>query len=152
VLSAFRAIAGARAPFASRGDKSGTHAAELRYWKAAEIDLAAVKGAWYRETGSGMGPTLNLASAQNAYALTDRGTWLAFRNRGDLTLLVEGDTRLFNQYGVILVHPARHPHVKQAAAQRFIDWLVSPVGQAAIAAFQIGGQSLFFPNAAAKTN
>ena len=152
VLTGLRAIASTRAPFASRGDKSGTHAAELRYWRAAEIDLASTKGAWYRETGSGMGPTLNLASAQNAYALTDRGTWLAFRNRGDLTILVEGDTRLFNQYGVILVNPARHPHVKQVAAQRFIDWLVSPAGQTAIAAFQIEGQPLFFPNAASKAN
>jgi len=147
VLAALKAIASTRSPFASRGDKSGTHAAELRYWKAADIDLATVKGAWYRETGSGMGPTLNLASAQNAYALTDRGTWLAFRNRGDLRILVEGDTRLSNQYGVILVNPARHPHIKQAAGQRFIDWLISPAGQRAIAAYTIEGQSLFFPNA-----
>lgn len=147
VRAALQAIARTRSPFASRGDKSGTHAAELRYWKAADIDLAAVKGPWYRETGSGMGPTLNLASAQNAYAFTDRGTWLAFRNRGDLRVLVEGDARLFNQYGVILVNPARHPHIKQAAGQRFIEWLISPAGQAAIAAYRIDGQPVFFPNA-----
>jgi tungstate transport system substrate-binding protein len=147
VLAGLRAIAAARVPFASRGDKSGTHAAELRYWKSADIDLGAARGSWYRETGSGMGPTLNLASAQGAYALTDRGTWLAFKNRGDLVPLVEGDQRLFNQYGVILVNPARHAHVKQAAGQRFIDWLVSPAGQSAIAAYQINGEQLFFPNA-----
>ncbi|MEY4862324.1 MAG: extracellular tungstate binding protein precursor [Pseudomonadota bacterium] len=149
VLAGLRAIAVARVPFASRGDKSGTHAAELRYWKSADIDLGAARGSWYRETGSGMGPTLNLASAQGAYALTDRGTWLAFKNRGDLVPLVEGDQRLFNQYGVILVNPARHAHVKQAAGQRFIDWLVSPTGQSAIAAYQINGEQLFFPNAQA---
>jgi tungstate transport system substrate-binding protein len=149
VLAGLRAIAATRAPFASRGDKSGTHAAELRYWKSADIDLGTARGSWYRETGSGMGPTLNVASAQGAYALTDRGTWLAFKNRGDLVPLVEGDQRLFNQYGVILVNPARHAHVKQAAGQRFIDWLVSPAGQSAIAAYQINGEPLFFPNAQA---
>jgi tungstate transport system substrate-binding protein len=147
VLAGLRAIAAARVPFASRGDKSGTHAAELRYWKSADIDLGVARGSWYRETGSGMGPTLNLASAQGAYALTDRGTWLAFKNRGDLVPLIEGDQRLFNQYGVMLVNPARHSHVKQAAGQRFIDWLVSPTGQSAIAAYQINGEQLFFPNA-----
>ena len=145
VTAALRKIAGAKAPFASRADKSGTHAAELRYWKAAGIDKPS--GAWYRETGSGMGPTLNTASAMNAYALADRGTWLSFRNRGDLVILVEGDRRLFNQYGVILVSPAKHPHVKQEAGQKFIDWLVSPRGQAAIAGYTIGGEPLFFPNA-----
>ncbi|MFZ9407361.1 MAG: substrate-binding domain-containing protein, partial [Burkholderiaceae bacterium] len=149
VLAGLRAIAAARSPFASRGDKSGTHAAELRYWTSAGIDLAAAKGSWYRETGSGMGPTLNLASAQGAYALTDRGTWLAFRNRGDLVPLVQGDPSLFNQYGVILVNPARHAHVRHTAGQRFIDWLVSPAGQSAIAAYQINGEQLFFPNASA---
>ena len=137
-----------RPPFVSRGDKSGTHAAELRYWKAAGVDLPAVKGEWYRDTGSGMGPALNTASSMNAYTLADRGTWLAFKNRGELAVLVEGDSRLFNQYGVILVNPARHPHVKQEDGQRFIDWLVSPAGQQAIAGYQIGGQQLFFPNAA----
>ena len=118
----------AQAPFASRGDKSGTHAAELRYWKDAGVDLDAKKGAWYRDTGSGMGPTLNTASSMNAYVLADRGTWLAFKNRGDLTILVEGDKKLFNQYGVMLVNPAKHPHVKAALGQQFIDWLVSPRG------------------------
>jgi tungstate transport system substrate-binding protein len=147
VLEALRRIAAARAPFASRADNSGTHAAELRYWKAAGIDLGAGKGPWYRETGSGMGPTLNIASAMNAYALADRGTWLSFRNRGDLVILVEGDARLFNQYGVMLVNPAKHAHVKKDAGQKFIDWLISPAGQAAIAAYRIGGEQLFFPNA-----
>ena len=137
---------GASAPFASRADKSGTHAAELRYWKAAGIDHAD-KGAWYRETGSGMGPTLNTASGMNAYALTDRGTWLSFKNRGELVILVEGDRALFNQYGVMLVNPAKHPHVKKEAGQKFIDWVISPAGQAAIAAYKIDGEQLFFPNA-----
>jgi tungstate transport system substrate-binding protein len=148
VVAALRAIAQARAPFASRGDNSGTHAAELRYWQLAGIDPAASgRGAWYRETGSGMGPTLNVGSGQNAYVLTDRGTWLSFRNRGELAVLVEGDTRLFNPYGVMLVNPQRHPHVKREAGQRFVDWLLSPAGQAAIAAYRIGGEQLFFPNA-----
>jgi tungstate transport system substrate-binding protein len=141
------AEASPRPPFVSRGDKSGTHAAELRYWKAAGIDLPAIKGDWYRDTGSGMGPALNTASSMNAYILADRGTWLAFKNRGELAVLVEGDRRLFNQYGVILVNPAKHPHVNKEDGQRFIDWLVSPAGQQAIAAYQIGGQQLFFPNA-----
>jgi tungstate transport system substrate-binding protein len=144
IAAALKRIAARQAPFASRADKSGTHAAELRYWKAAGIDRPA--GAWYRETGSGMGPTLNTASGMGAYALSDRGTWLNFRNRGDLVVLVEGDTRLFNQYGVMLVNPARHPHVKSAAGQKLIDWLVSPQGQAAIASYRIGGEQLFFPN------
>ena len=151
ILEGLRRIAGvdaaSRPPFVSRGDKSGTHAAELRYWKAAGIDLDKIKGPWYRDTGSGMGPALNTASSMNAYILADRGTWLAFRNRGDLGILVEGDTRLFNQYGVILVNPARHPHVKKEDGQRFIDWLVSPTGQKTIAEYKIGGEQLFFPNA-----
>lgn len=147
VLEALRRIAAAQAAFVSRADKSGTHAAELRYWKAAGIDIAAAKGPWYRETGSGMGPTLNTASAMGAYAIADRGTWLAFRNRGGLAILVEGDRRLFNQYGVMLVNPAKHPHVKREAGQRFVDWLVSQPGQQAIAAYRIGGEQLFFPNA-----
>jgi tungstate transport system substrate-binding protein len=144
VVAAFRKIADAQAPFASRADKSGTHSAELRYWKMAGI---APKGAWYRETGSGMGPTLNTASGMNAYTLADRGTWLSFRNRGELVVLVEGDKRLFNQYGVMLVNPDRHPNVKKAMGQRFIDWLISPPGQQAIANYRIDGQQLFFPNA-----
>ena len=147
ILGALQKIEAAQAPFASRGDKSGTHAAELRYWKAAGVDLDAKKGAWYRDTGSGMGPTLNTASAMNAYVLTDRGTWLAFRNRGGLALLVEGDQQLFNQYGVMLVNPAKHPHVKKDPGQAFVDWVVSPPGQAAIASYKIGGEQLFFPNA-----
>lgn len=144
VVAALRRISAAQAPFASRGDESGTHAAELRLWQAGGIEP---KGAWYRETGSGMGPTLNIASGMNAYALADRGTWLAFRNRGELTIVVQGDPRLFNQYGVMLANPARHPHVKQGPGQEFIDWLVSSEGQAAIASYRIGGEQLFFPNA-----
>lgn len=147
ILVALERISSAKAPFASRGDKSGTHAAELRYWKAAGIDLAAGKGVWYRETGSGMGATLNTASGMNAYALTDRGTWLSFKNRGDLAILVEGDPRLFNQYGIMLVSPAKHPHVKKDMGQAFVDWVLSPEGQRAIAAYKIGGQQLFFTNA-----
>jgi tungstate transport system substrate-binding protein len=142
---ALKKIAAAMAPFASRGDKSGTDAAEKRYWKDLGIELP--KGGWYRETGSGMGPTLNTASAMNAYALTDRGTWLSFKNRGDLVILVEGDKRLFNQYGVMLVNPAKHPQVKRDLGQKFIDYLLSPAGQAAIAAYKINGEQLFFPNA-----
>lgn len=145
VVEALKRIAAAKAPFASRGDRSGTHAAERRFWRAAGVTPA---GDWYRETGSGMGPTLNTAAGMNAYALTDRGTWLSFRNRGDLTILVEGDRRLFNQYGVILVNPRRHPHVKAADGQAFIDWLVSREGQAAIASYMVNGEQLFFPNAA----
>jgi tungstate transport system substrate-binding protein len=148
ILEGLRKIEAAKAPFVSRGDKSGTHAAELRYWKAAGIDLDAKKGPWYRDTGSGMGPALNTASSMNAYILADRGTWLNFKNRGELGIIVEGDTRLFNQYGVILVNPAKHPHVKQADGQKFIDWVVSPEGQKVIADYKIGGEQLFFPNAA----
>ncbi len=147
ITEAFRRIQAARAPFVSRGDKSGTHAAELRYWKDAGVDLAAAKGPWYRETGSGMGPALNTASSMNAYILADRGTWLSFKNRGDLAILVQGDPRLFNQYGVILVSPAKFPHVKKAEGQAFIDWLVSSEGQRSIASYRIDGEQLFFPNA-----
>jgi tungstate transport system substrate-binding protein len=143
IVAALKEISQAKAPFASRGDRSGTHAAELRLWKDAGIDP---RGSWYRETGSGMGPTLNLASGMNAYALTDRGTWLSFRNRGELVILVEGDRRLFNQYGVMLVNPAKHPHVKQAEGRAFIDWLVSRDGQKAISDFKINAEQLFFPN------
>jgi tungstate transport system substrate-binding protein len=145
--AALRRIAEARAPFVSRGDRSGTHAAELRLWRAAGIDPAQGRGAWYREVGQGMGPALNTAAAQDAYILTDRGTWLSFRNRQDLRILVEGDARLFNQYGIMLVNPQRHAHVTAADGQRFIDWLVSPAGQAAIASYRINGEQLFFPNA-----
>jgi len=147
ILEGLRKIEAARAPFVSRGDKSGTHAAELRYWKAAGVDLDAKKGPWYRDTGSGMGPALNTAASMNAYILADRGTWLNFKNRGELGIVVEGDTKLFNQYGVILVNPAKHAHVKQADGQKFIDWIVSPAGQKAIADYKIGGEQLFFPNA-----
>lgn len=144
VARALERIAAVRAPFVSRADNSGTHAAELRYWKAAGIGQP--KGTWYRETGSGMGPTLNTAAGMGGYALADRGTWLNFRNRGDLVILVEGDTRLFNQYGVTLVNPARHAHVKKDAGQKFVDWLISPAGQAAIAGYRIDGEQLFFPS------
>ena len=147
VVQAFQKIRTARAPFASRGDKSGTHFAELQLWKMAGIDIAQDKGPWYRDTGSGMGPTLNTAAGMNAYALTDRGTWLSFKNRGNLVISVEGDQRLFNQYGAILVNPAKHPHVKKEQGQAFVDWLISPAGQAAIAAHKVGGEQLFFPNA-----
>ncbi|HEY8555529.1 MAG TPA: extracellular solute-binding protein [Burkholderiales bacterium] len=146
VLKALQRIAAAKAPFVSRADKSGTHAAELRYWKAAGIDIEKQKGPWYKETGSGMGPALNTASSLNAYILADRGTWLNFKNRGELAILVEGDKRLFNQYGIMLVNPAKHPHVKKELAKQFIDWVVSPEGQQAIAAYKIGGEQLFFPN------
>jgi tungstate transport system substrate-binding protein len=142
--AAMAAIAKAEAPFASRGDDSGTHVAEMNLWKAAGI---APEGGWYRETGSGMGPTLNTASQMNAYALTDRGTWLSFENRGELEILYEGDEVLFNPYGVILVNPEKHPHVKAEAGQAFIDWLVSPEGQEAIASYKVDGEQLFFPNA-----
>jgi tungstate transport system substrate-binding protein len=144
--AALAKIAAAGTPFASRGDDSGTHKAELRLWKEAGVDVAAASGGWYRETGSGMGPTLNTAAGMAAYALADRGTWLSFKNKGDLEILVEGDSRLFNQYGVILVNPERHPHVKAAEGQAFVDWLVSPEGQQAIGDFKIEGQQLFFPN------
>ncbi|QOZ08290.1 substrate-binding domain-containing protein [Bradyrhizobium sp. CCBAU 51765] len=147
VADALRKIAGAKAPFISRGDKSGTHAAELRLWKEAGVDLGAGKDNWYREIGQGMGPALNMASSSNAYLLSDRGTWLSFKNRGELAVLTEGDKRLFNQYGVMLVNPARHPNVKAKDGQAFIDWLVSPKGQEAIAGYKVGGEQLFFPNA-----
>jgi tungstate transport system substrate-binding protein len=133
--------------FISRGDKSGTHAAELRYWRTAGVDAPKEKMAHYEECGCGMGPALNIASAKDAYVLADRGTWLSFQNRGALEILVEGDTRLFNQYGVIVVNPAKHPHVKRELAQAFADWIVSPPGQETIASYKIGGQQLFFPNA-----
>jgi len=145
VVAALRKISAANAPFISRGDKSGTHAAELRYW--AQAGLAANKGSGYRECGCGMGPALNIGSSADGYVLADRGTWLSFRNPGDLVVLVEGDTRLFNQYGVMVVNPAKHPHVKAADAQKFVDWITGPAGQAAIAAYKINGQQLFFPNA-----
>ncbi|MEY4844915.1 MAG: hypothetical protein RL312_1196 [Pseudomonadota bacterium] len=144
---ALRRIATARAPFVSRGDRSGTHAAELRLWQLAGVDPATGRGQWYREIGQGMGPALNTAAAQGAYILADRGTWLSFRNRQDQRILIEGDARLFNQYGVMLVNAQRHPHVKAADAQRFIDWLLSSAGQAAIASYRINGEQLFFPNA-----
>jgi tungstate transport system substrate-binding protein len=147
IVAALAKIRAMQVPFASRGDKSGTHFAELQLWKAAGIDIAKDKGPWYRDTGSGMGPTLNTASGMNAYALADRGTWLSFKNRGDLVISVQGDQRLFNQYGIILVNPAKHAHVKKEMGQAFIDWIVSPEGQAAIAGYKIGGEQLFFPNA-----
>jgi tungstate transport system substrate-binding protein len=147
VVAAFQRIRAARAPFVSRGDRSGTHFAELEIWKMAGIDIAAEKGPWYRDTGQGMGPALNTASALNAYILADRGTWLAFKNRGELAIAVEGDKRLHNQYGVMLVNPARHPNVKREMGQAFVDWLVSPDGQKAVADYKIGGEQLFFPNA-----
>ncbi len=146
VIVALHKIAAAASPFTSRGDKSGTHAAELRYWKEAGLDPQTGKGTWYRETGAGMGPTLNTASAMGAYAFSDRGTWLSFKNRGELAVAVEGDAKLFNQYGVMLVNPAKHPHVKKELGMQFIDWLTSPEGQAAIAGYKIEGQQLFFPN------
>ena len=146
-LEALRKIKGAAAPFVSRGDRSGTHTAELTLWKQAGIDIAAEKGPWYRDTGQGMGPALNTASSMNGYILTDRATWISFKNRGDLAILVEGDKRLFNQYGVILVNPEKHKHVKKEMGQAFIDWVVSSEGQKAIADFKIGSEQLFFPNA-----
>jgi tungstate transport system substrate-binding protein len=147
IVAALKQIAAARAPFVSRADKSGTHAAELRLWRSADVDISQAKGPWYRETGSGMGPALNTAASMNAYILSDRGTWLSFKNKRDLRVLVEGDTRLFNQYGIMLVNPAKHPHVKQKAARLFIDWITSAVGQRAIAEYKIGAEQLFFPNA-----
>jgi tungstate transport system substrate-binding protein len=147
IVAAFLRIRDVRAPFVSRGDRSGTHGAELDLWKAAAIDIAKEKAAWYRDTGQGMGPALNTAASMDAYILTDRGTWLAFRNRGDLRIVVEGDKRLFNQYGVMLVNPQKHPHVKRADGQAFIDWLISSEGQKAIAEYKIGGEQLFYPNA-----
>lgn len=147
IVAALAAIQAKGAPFVSRGDRSGTHQAELALWKAAGIDVAKEKGPWYRDIGQGMGAALNTASAMNAYVLSDRGTWISFKNRGDLTIAVEGDNRLFNQYGVILVNPQKHPHVKQALGQALIDWLISPDGQKTIANYKIDGQQLFFPNA-----
>jgi tungstate transport system substrate-binding protein len=147
IVAALKAIKAKGAPFVSRGDRSGTHQAELALWKQAGIDVAADKGSWYRDIGQGMGAALNTASAMNAYVLSDRGTWIAFKNRGDLAIAVEGDNRLFNQYGVILVNPDKHPHVKHALGQAFIGWLISPEGQKAIADYKINGAQLFFPNA-----
>jgi len=149
VAEALRKLAAGSSAFISRGDKSGTHAAELRYWKAAGIETPVGKFAGYKECGCGMGGALNIASSTDAYVLSDRGTWLSFKNRGNLAVLVEGDKQLFNQYGVIAVNPARHPHVKTDLAQAFVDWIVSTEGQAAIAAYRIGGEQLFFPNAKA---
>ena len=146
-VSSLAAIARTRAAFASRGDDSGTHKKEIELWGEAGLDPASASGGWYRETGSGMGATLNTAVGMSAYTLTDRATWIAFGNKGDFTIHVEGDARLFNQYGVILVNPDKHPHVKAAAGQAFIDWMLGPEGQGAIASFEIGGQPLFFPNA-----
>ena len=147
VVEAMRKIAAAKAPFISRGDHSGTHEAELRLWKDAGIKLALVKGDWYREIGQGMGAALNMAASSNAYLLSDRGTWLSFKNRGDLVILTEGDKRLFNQYGVMLVNPAKHPNANTRDGQAFINWLISPEGQQTIADYKVGGEQLFFPNA-----
>ena len=146
IQAAFKKIASSQAPFVSRGDKSGTHAAELRYWKDAGI-TPTPGASWYKETGSGMGPALNTASGMNGYILADRATWLTFKNRGDLTILVQGDPKLFNQYGVMLVNPAKYPNVKKAEGQAFIDWILSKNGQDVIASYQIGGEQLFFANA-----
>jgi tungstate transport system substrate-binding protein len=147
ILAALKKVQATQAPFVSRGDRSGTHMAELALWKAAEVDIDKAKGPWYRDTGQGMGPALNTAAAMSAYILADRGTWLAFKNRGDLVVLVEGDKRLFNQYGVMLVNPSKHPNVKAKLGQQFIDWLVSPTGQETIADYKIDGEQLFYPNA-----
>jgi len=144
IVGALKKLATGNSAFISRGDKSGTHAAELRFWKIAGL---SDKGSGYKECGCGMGPALNIASSSAAYVLADRGTWLNFKNRGDLAVLVEGDKRLFNQYGVMLVNPAKHPHVKVAEGQKFVDWVVSPAGQNVIAGYKIGGESVFFPNA-----
>ena len=143
---ALKKIADSKSTFVSRGDKSGTHAAELRYWKGAGVEVSASQ-AWYKETGSGMGPALNTASGMNGYILSDRATWLTFKNRGDLAILVQGDPKLFNQYGVMLVHPRKHPHVKHVEGQAFIDWITSKDGQDTIASYKVGGEQLFFPNA-----
>lgn len=147
IVAALKILKDRSAAFISRGDKSGTHIAEIALWKLAGIDIAAAKGAWYKEIGQGMGAALNTAAASNAYVLADRGTWLSFRNKGDLVIAVEGDKRLFNQYGVMLVNPRRHPHVQKEVGQQFIDWLVSPDGQRAIADYKINGEPLFYPNA-----
>jgi tungstate transport system substrate-binding protein len=150
IESALKTIQAKNAPFVSRGDRSGTHSAELALWKQAGIDIAAGRGPWYREIGQGMGAALNTASAMNGYVLSDRGTWISFKNRGDLEIVVEGDRRLFNQYGVMLVNPAKYPAVKKELGQTFVDWLVSPEGQAVIAGYKIDGQQLFFPDAEKK--
>jgi tungstate transport system substrate-binding protein len=147
IVAALKKLEVVKAPFVSRGDRSGTHIAELALWKDAGIDIDKAKGPWYRDTGQGMGPALNTAASMNAYVLADRGTWLSFKNCGDLTLLVEGDKRLFNQYGVMLVNPDKHPSVKKELGQLFVDWVISPEGQNAIAAYRINGEQLFFPNA-----
>jgi tungstate transport system substrate-binding protein len=147
IVAAFKAVKEKEAPFISRGDRSGTHIAELNLWKLAGIDIAAEKGPWYKDIGQGMGAALNAASATNAYVLSDRGTWLSFKNKGDLVIAVQGDKRLFNQYGVMLVNPQKHPHVKKVLGQQFIDWLISPAGQKAIADYKINGEQLFYPNA-----
>jgi len=147
VVAALTKVAAAHAPFVSRGDDSGTHKLELSLWQAAGVDVAAASGTWYREAGAGMGATLNTASGLEAYSLTDRGTWLSFTNRGHLAIVVEGDRRLFNQYGVILVNPAKYPHVKATEGQMFIDWLLSTKGQQAIAAFRVAEEQAYFPNA-----
>lgn len=147
IVVALQKIEVSRAPFVSRGDRSGTHMAELTLWRSAGVDIDKAKGPWYRDTGQGMGPALNTAASMGAYILADRGTWLAFKNRGDLTILVEGDKRLFNQYGVMLVNPQKHPNVKRELGQQFIDWIVSPIGQRAIADFKINGEQLFYPDA-----
>lgn len=160
IVSALKKVANVNAEFISRGDKSGTHAAELRFWKMTAADApsfgigqpapanAPARGTGYKECGCGMGPALNIASSSGAYAMTDRGTWLNFKNRGDLAVLVEGDKRLFNQYGVMLVSSAKHPHVKAAEGRQFVDWITGAAGQAAIASYKVGGEQLFFPNAA----
>jgi tungstate transport system substrate-binding protein len=147
VAKALQTIKSKQAAFISRGDRSGTHSAELKLWKDAGIDIDKDKGAWYKSIGQGMGAALNTAGASNAYVLSDRGTWIHFKNKGDLVVLVEGDKRLFNQYGVMLVNPAKHPNVKKELGQTFVDWVISPEGQKAIAAYKINGQQLFFPNA-----
>jgi tungstate transport system substrate-binding protein len=147
IVAALQKIKAAQAPFVSRGDKSGTHFAELSLWKEAGIDIARDKGSWYRDTGQGMGPALNSAAGMNAYILSDRGTWLSFKNRAELRIVVEGDKRLFNQYGIMLVNPAKHPNVKKEMGQAFIDWVLSSEGQKAIADYKINGEQLFFPNA-----
>ena len=147
ILDALKKIKAAGAPFVSRGDRSGTHIAELDLWNMAGIDIATEKGPWYRDTGQGMGPALNTTTAMNAYILADRGTWISFKNRGGLAIAVEGDKRLFNQYGVMLVNPAKHPNVKKDLGQAFVDWVISPEGQKTIAEYKIGGEQLFFPNA-----
>jgi tungstate transport system substrate-binding protein len=147
ILAALKKIKSAGAPFVSRGDRSGTHIAELALWKLAGIDIAKEKGPWYKDTGQGMGPALNTAAAMNGYILADRGTWISFKNRGELAVAVEGDKRLFNQYGVMLVNPAKHPNVKKDLGQAFVDWVISPEGQKAIAGYKIGSEQLFFPNA-----